>query len=263
VGMPQGRGQGAGAAAQGDQGSTQSRTPAVTDPKKLARIEGRVVNAATGEPIPRASLTLAGAAQGASSKAARSDSEGRFVMESLQPGTYRLTGDRIGFLRQGYGSRTPGGTAAPLNLAESQSLKDVELRLTPQGVILGTVLDDEGDPTPRAMVTATQLGSSASCGTRRRGDGRNGASKPAEAQPRRMTSANLRIAGLTPGRYTVVAMPGRGGPGGRGGGMPGASSSSPGGRGAPADLLPVHGDAAAAAPVVTPARRSAASRSPL
>ncbi len=212
-------------------GQSAANTPAVTDPKKLARIEGRVVNALTGEPIPRVSLTLAGAGQGASSKAARSDTDGRFVMENIQPGSYRLTGERVGFLRQGYGSRTPGGSAAPLNLAESQALKDVELRLTPQGVILGTVLDDEGDPTPRATVTATPQGGTA--GSSGRGAGGRGGMGGAMGQTGGGTATTndigeYRIAGLTPGSYVVVASSqGRGGPMvGRGGALPGQQASA-------------------------------------
>jgi protocatechuate 3,4-dioxygenase beta subunit len=179
-------------------------------------------------------------------------------MESIQPGSYRLTGDRVGFLRQGYGSRTPGGTAAPLNLAESQSLKDVEVRMTPQGVILGTVLDDEGDPAPRAMLTATQLGSSSSSAGRG-GAGRGGAGGPGGQSGGGSATSNdigeFRIAGLSPGRYTVVATSqGRGGgPGGRGGGMP----AQPVNTQEDESLLPTYYpstlDASAAAPVeVTP-----------
>jgi len=129
------------------------------DPKKLSKLEGRTVNARTGEPVPRVTLTLTGSGQNTAPRSGRSDNDGRFLIENIPPGTYRLIAERIGFLRQGYGSRTPGASGAPLNLSESQHLKDLEFRLTPQGVIMGLVIDEDGDPLPRTNVTAYRQGS--------------------------------------------------------------------------------------------------------
>ncbi|HSW49309.1 MAG TPA: carboxypeptidase-like regulatory domain-containing protein, partial [Bryobacteraceae bacterium] len=78
------------------------------DPRKLSTIEGRTVNARTGEPVPRVMLTLTGSGRNAAPRTGRSDGEGRFLIENIQPGTYRLTAERVGYLRQGYGARTPG-----------------------------------------------------------------------------------------------------------------------------------------------------------
>ncbi|HSW50688.1 MAG TPA: carboxypeptidase regulatory-like domain-containing protein, partial [Bryobacteraceae bacterium] len=151
-GQAGGRGQGVQA------GQPVARQAEPTDPKKLCKLEGRVVNARTGEPVPRVSLSLTGMTQNASARSGRSDNDGRFLIENIPPGSYRLMGDRVGFLREGYGSRTPGGTGAPLNLSEGQHLKDLDFRLTPQGVILGQVFDEEGDPLPRSSVAAYPVG---------------------------------------------------------------------------------------------------------
>src|SRR5512138_1427609 len=96
----------------GQTGPVPAQQAAPIDPKKLCRIEGRTVNARTGEPVPRVTLTLIGSGQ-ASTRSGRSDNDGRFLIENIPPGTYRLMGERVGFLRQGYGSRTPGGSGAP------------------------------------------------------------------------------------------------------------------------------------------------------
>ncbi|MFB3778013.1 MAG: carboxypeptidase regulatory-like domain-containing protein [Bryobacteraceae bacterium] len=175
--------------------------------QKSPKIEGRVVNAKNGEPVPRATLTLAGSGRNAAPRGGRSDGEGRFLIENIEPGSYRLTAERVGFLRQGYGSSTPGGAGAPLNLSEGQHLKDLEIRLTPQGVIMGLVVDEDGDPLPRVNVTAWRQGNSAS----------------PQTTSGSMTNdiGEYRIAGLSPGRYIVVAERqaggmARGGPG-RGG----------------------------------------------
>jgi hypothetical protein len=203
------------------------RQAAPVDPKKLCKIEGRTVNARTGEPVPRVTLSLAGAGPGASSFSARSASDGAFLIENIPPGAYRLIAERVGFLRQGYGARTPGGQGAPLNLSEAQHLKDLEFRLTPQGVIMGQVLDEEGDPLPRSTVTAYPVGGQAAGAGF--GGGRGGMVGPAAGPTGVTAQANdigeFRLPGLSPGRYYVVAasqaaiggraMPGRGAPAGQ------------------------------------------------
>ncbi len=195
------------------------------DPKKLCKIEGRTVNARTGEPVPRVTLTLMGGAGGGQARSGRSESDGRFLIENIPPGTYRLMGERVGFLRQGYGSRTPGGSGAPLNLSEAQQLKDLEFRLTPQGVIMGQVFDEEGDPLPRSSVAAYPVGNPGSATAASRGM-RGGGGGPAGQPSGSSTMANdigeYRVAGLSPGRYVVMATSQGGGPargGARGGPM--------------------------------------------
>jgi protocatechuate 3,4-dioxygenase beta subunit len=197
------------------------------DPKKLCKIEGRTVNATTGEPVPRVGLTLTGSGLNAGTRGARSDNDGRFLIEGIPPGTYRLVADRVGFLRQGYGSRTPGGSGAPLNLSEGQHLKDLEFRLVPQGVIMGQIFDEEGDPLPRASVMAYRQGSPGSAQPGQPGAMRGGGGQSGQQSSAGSAMSNdigeYRIAGLSPGRYVVVASSPGGAPGrgaqGRGGSM--------------------------------------------
>ncbi len=199
---------------QAGQGAVAGQQAAI-DPKKLCRIEGRTVNARTGEPVPRVSLTLAGSGQGVGSRTGRSDNDGHFLVENIPPGTYRLTADRVGFLRQGYGSRTPGRSGAPLSLSEGQYLMDLEFRLTPQGVIMGQVIDEEGDPLPRSNVMAYRLGSLGSVQAGPQGGMRGGGGQAGQASGGSATANDIgeyRIAELSPGRYLVVATNrGRGG----------------------------------------------------
>ena len=70
-------------------------------PKKLSKIEGRTVNARTGEPVPRVTLTLTGSGQNAAPRSGRSDNDGRFLIENIPPGTYRLQARGSGFCRRG------------------------------------------------------------------------------------------------------------------------------------------------------------------
>ena len=228
-GQAQGQPGGNQAGATGAAGQQRSNTSLqVTDPKLLCTLEGQVFDASTGAPIPRASLTLMGSGGrggqaagmgggGGGARSARTDSEGKFTIDKVQAGTYRLTAERVGFLRQQYGSQTPGGTGAPINLSPSQNVRNLNIKMTPQGVILGTVLDDSGDPLPGAMVAANRAGRtiSMSGGRGGRGGQQSGGSGTAVTND----IGVYRIAGLTPGSYLVVAtaQAGRGGAGGRGG----------------------------------------------
>ncbi len=175
------------------------------DPKKLCTIEGRVYNGRTGEPVPRVTLTLMGSGQNVSPRTGRSDNDGHFLIEGVPAGSYRLVADRVGFLRQGYGSRTPGGSAAPLNLSEGQNLKNLDLRLTPQGVILGLITDEDGDPVPRANVRAWRQ-DSAGAGTVGPPGGMRGGAGQNVSFVSAMSNdiGEYRLAGLNPGRYLVV-----------------------------------------------------------
>ena len=167
-----------------------------TDPKRLCKIEGRTVNAMTGEPIQRASVTLAGSGANAVGRSTKSDGDGRFLIENVRPGVYRLTAEKVGFLWQAYGARSTVGSAPPLNLSPGQTLKGVEMKLTPQGVILGRVLDDEGDPLPRTSVIAYRLGGLGTAQQSRQQIGGQAATNDI---------GDYRLANLAPGRYVLVA----------------------------------------------------------
>ncbi len=166
----------------------------VTDPKQLCKVEGRVVNAVTGEPLRKVSLTLRRMAASADTVIATSDQEGRFVFESVEPGTYQLTAERAGFLLQAYGSRGLPYAGTPITLSAGQHLRELEFKLLPQGVISGRVVDDEGEPVPQVQVMAIRAG---------RGRARAGLLGSAMSND----VGEFRISGLAPGVYHVRAIP--------------------------------------------------------
>ena len=45
-----------------------------------------------------------------------------------------------------YGARTEGSPAVPLTFAAGDDKKSLEIKMTPQGVITGRVIDQDGDP---------------------------------------------------------------------------------------------------------------------
>lgn len=129
-------------------------------PEKPGSITGKVLNANTGEPIRRANLTLqavglvqTGIPSGPPpSFAATSKDDGAFRFEGLPPGEYRLTGQRTGFVPQAFGARPNSRVGAAIRLAVGQDLSGIDLRLLPQAVITGRILDEEDEPLVRAQV---------------------------------------------------------------------------------------------------------------
>jgi hypothetical protein len=134
-----------------------AQSGAQSQPEDLCSIEGQVFNAASGEPVRKANLVLrrvntGPAAPGNYSYSTASDAAGKFVMKDIEPGQYRLTVDRAGFVNMEYGARSPGRGGTILSLSRAQSLKDLVFRLTPHGVIAGRIVDQDGEPVARVFV---------------------------------------------------------------------------------------------------------------
>jgi protocatechuate 3,4-dioxygenase beta subunit len=135
---------------------------------KPAILQGRILNAKTGEPVRKANVTLrpsgvSGSGGGtigsisasgspAAPYAATTDAEGKFHIENVEPATYHLMVERQGFVRQEYGSRSRSRMGTPITLSPGQEMNAIELKLTPQAVITGRVLDEDGDPLSRVTI---------------------------------------------------------------------------------------------------------------
>lgn len=120
-------------------------------------IEGRVVSAATGEPLKKVAIILATTGRGRGRSTTTND-QGQFSFRSLDPGGYRLIAVRTGYVRQAYGDRTPGpyvgGGGTVLNLRVGQEMKDILFRLVPAGAITGRVVDEDGEPLMEVQIQA-------------------------------------------------------------------------------------------------------------
>ena len=173
---------------------------AQTKPDDSCAISGQVSNAATGEPVRRALVTLRridmspGTTTIQVSQTVATDAAGQFAMAGIAPGKYRLAAERNGFIVTQYGSRGPGKAGTLLTLEAGQKSSDLALRLTPHGVIIGRVLDEEGDPVPGANVqVARQIYAQGGKQLSRA----NGAATN--------DLGEYRVFGLPPGRYFVSA----------------------------------------------------------
>jgi protocatechuate 3,4-dioxygenase beta subunit len=173
---------------------------AQTRPHDSCGISGQVSNAATGEPVRRALVSLRrldmppGTTTIQVTHTAATDAAGQFAMEGIAPGKYRLVAERNGFLATQYGSRGPGKAGTLITLEAGQKSTGLALRLTPHGVITGRVLDEEGDPVPGASVQVSRQVYA---------QGRRQMSRTSDASTNDL--GEYRVFGLVPGRYFVSA----------------------------------------------------------
>jgi protocatechuate 3,4-dioxygenase beta subunit len=164
----------------------------VSDPAP-ATIEGQVVSASTGQPLRKAKVELFH--RGASPLdmdviSGMSDDGGRFKLDNLAPGKYGLSGSRTGYVSE---SRF-NAKSETIQLGPGQRLGDILIKLTPQGIIAGFVLDEDGDPiSPAAVVLYRDRGSRTQIRLTQAG------STYGDAE------GHFVITGVTPGRYYVAA----------------------------------------------------------
>ncbi len=130
-----------------------------------ATVEGVVTRIGTGEPIPLAAVqfvptptlnnvnTVGDLDAPDPPPIVRTDAGGRFVIDGLAPGDYRITAFRNGFVRQGFGQNEPGDPGAPVRLQAGRTF-EASLQLTPAAVIVGRIVDGFGEPIPNAEVSA-------------------------------------------------------------------------------------------------------------
>ncbi len=187
---------------------------------KPAVVTGKVVNAVTGEPLRKATLTIStqedfGDLEGmvkefgldlsgidlpdkpkteAKTFSAVTDATGKFRFEAVDPGDYHLTVKHAGFVDQTYSPPARWRVEGFLHLAAAQELTDLEFRMVPHGALSGRVVDEDGDPAPNALVTALTV----------RYMGGKRKLTPADASPTN-DRGEFRLGKLPPGRYYLCA----------------------------------------------------------
>jgi 5-hydroxyisourate hydrolase-like protein (transthyretin family) len=115
------------------------------------RIAGTVVNAATGEPVPRVTVAALSASDHQPVAQVVTGDDGRFAVEGLAAAKYELSASRRGFLTALYDEHEGNYNTAILT-GEGQQTEDLLFRLTPVASLYGVVTDDGGDPVENAKV---------------------------------------------------------------------------------------------------------------
>jgi protocatechuate 3,4-dioxygenase beta subunit len=142
--------------------SAAQQPPNLSDPKPI-RVEGRVLDV-NGAAVRKANVHLQSAAQPAptgqtsAAYSQTSDDAGRFAFDNVTPGRYTLSVNKTGFLPAHYGARSDSSPPVELTFASGDNKKGLDLKMIPQGVIVGRVLDPDGDPVANAQVTAFRYG---------------------------------------------------------------------------------------------------------
>jgi hypothetical protein len=197
------------AQSQAPPGPARDRPAQRAAPAGTARISGRVLTVEGGQIVRRARVSINASEPGVN-RAALTDDSGVFEFTGLPAGRYTLNVSKAGFVTISYGQRRPLQAGTPLQLADGQELKGLDMRLPRGSVISGHVLDETGEPMPGAMVRVMMYRYAQ--GNRQLVPAGNGQTDD---------RGQYRIWGLNPGEYYVSAVgrnqninfgiPGRGG----------------------------------------------------
>jgi Carboxypeptidase regulatory-like domain len=107
-----------------------------------------VFKTVTSEPLRKAIVTLDGLQIGRLLD--ETDAAGKFQFTGLPPGTYGISASHTGFIDR--------AARRPITLGPNQDVSDSEIRLPPEAVIAGSVLDEDGDPAPEGPSGDFQAG---------------------------------------------------------------------------------------------------------
>jgi Carboxypeptidase regulatory-like domain len=121
--------------------------------------------------------------------------EGRFALKGIEPGPYRLTVSRVGFVTEEYGQRKPNTGGAVLTLRPGQEIKDLLFRLSRSGVISGKIFDEDGEPLPSVTVE---------CFRQVYSEGKRSRTTASRVETNDL--GEYRLFGLPPGRYFISSL---------------------------------------------------------
>ncbi|MCC6587139.1 MAG: carboxypeptidase regulatory-like domain-containing protein [Bryobacterales bacterium] len=211
------------------------------EPPGVGAISGYVRQADTGEPVRKAVVTAVPAMQRGGGPmnppTASTDADGRFLMENVEAGQYRLIAERNGYVRGEYGARKPQRTGIPIQLKSGDSLTNLEIKLVRHSVVSGRITDEDGDPIQSAQV---QLMRAAYARGRRQ-------LIPATGGVSTNDLGEYRMYGIPPGRYYLAVTPRTGFAG-----AAAAGRFAAGGRGGPVSFSPLGGSGQNYAPMYFP-----------
>ncbi len=154
--------------------------------QNLTNLEGVVVNALTGKPIPRALVQVAGGG----TRAMLTGPQGEFSFDGVPVGTTGIHVLKPGFSQEGLVNARSAGT---VKVAAGSG--KVVIKLMPEGVITGQVTDAEGEPLEGVQIMV--MHSEIANGTRRVVPSGRGQATDEDG--------NFRVGGLAPGKYYLAA----------------------------------------------------------
>jgi hypothetical protein len=163
-----------------------------TQPVNTASIEGIVIKEPGSEPLKKVLLqVIADDQNGGSNYTATTDSDGRFRIEKMAGGRYRIYLEKTGYVEiNSHGRKSEGHF---VSLRDGEEIKDFSLQMLPTAIISGRVVDEDGDPMPEAVVFVQRK--------------KPGARLETAGSERTNDLGEFRFHGLFPGQYVIVVMP--------------------------------------------------------
>lgn len=163
-----------------------------TPPANTASIEGVVTKEPGSEPLKKVLLQIIADDQnGGSNYTSTTDSDGHFRVEKMAAGHYRFYLEKTGYVEiNGHGRKSEGHL---LSIREGEEIKDFSLQMLPTAIISGRIVDEDGDPMPKAVVFVQRK--------------KPGAKLETAGSESTNDLGEFRFHGLFPGQYVVVAMP--------------------------------------------------------
>jgi protocatechuate 3,4-dioxygenase beta subunit len=164
-------------------------------PEGSASLRGRVSDA-NGRPLRKAGLTLRTALQSQPSPqrvyTAETGADGKFSFDGIEPGSYTLSAELTGYLRQSYRAG-PHERFSNITLAAGPYPREFDLVLQRAAAISGRVLDADNDPVAHATVHLL------------RRTYESGANLQFQGSASTDESGNYNIPDLSPGEYYLSA----------------------------------------------------------
>jgi Carboxypeptidase regulatory-like domain len=125
--------------------------PSATILSSRDRIAGTVVSKADSRPLVRSRVTIRDAKDPRKFEFVITSEDGKYEFTGLPAGKYSLTGAKRGFISASYEQHDEFSTA--IVTGAGIDTENLVLRLAPDAVIAGKVLDEAGDPVRQATVT--------------------------------------------------------------------------------------------------------------
>src|SRR5215472_8976491 len=131
-------------------GFPSSAQNSTTAPEATFRIAGTLVSKADGHPLAGARVVLANTKARQSPQSVITSDDGKFEFAGVPAGKYSLTGAKRGFISAGYEQHDQYATA--IVTGAGLDTENLVLKLSPQALIGGKVLDEAGEPVRNASL---------------------------------------------------------------------------------------------------------------
>jgi hypothetical protein len=117
------------------------------------RISGTAVNSVTGAPLGQVHIVAARDDGAAGQLDTTTGADGKFAIEPVPAGSWSLTAERKGYLRQVYGQRDLNiGTNSSVITGPKGASENLLLPMHQPAAISGKVVDERGEPVPGAII---------------------------------------------------------------------------------------------------------------